>query len=192
MSGNNADQNYDPFDPATLRIDHTSEQALGVERPLINVPVQKPSKQSFFRVHRSLDMRLDVCIITLESENETYLVTPQMAAKLPGETKAVRLLACIARHGGVFLWPLLLPPVSGRDSNWSITARSAAVLAETKWVRLQSNRASGSYDVTTSAHIPDPVWPDVEFRDLLKIAFGGDRIIDREDHPVILQLLGKC
>lgn len=48
-------------------------------------------------------MRLDVCIITLEAENETYLVTPQMAAKLPGETKAVRLLACIARHGGLFM-----------------------------------------------------------------------------------------
>lgn len=53
MSGNSADQNYDPFDPAALRIDHTSEQALGVERPLINVRCKSPvnSRSSRYTAH---------------------------------------------------------------------------------------------------------------------------------------------
>jgi hypothetical protein len=29
-------------------------------------------------------------------------------------------------------------------------------------------------------------------RDLLRIAFGDDRLVDREDHPVIRQLLGEA
>ena len=91
----------DPFDPASLRIDaRSSDAALGVERPLLVVPVQKPSKQAFFRVHPGLEMRLDAAVIELDVERETYLVTPDIARLLPGETKQVRLLTCLARTGG--------------------------------------------------------------------------------------------
>lgn len=180
----------DPFDPAALRIDATSDDSLGVERPILVVPVQKPHKQMFFRTHPSPEMRLDVRVIELENEREIYLVTPAIAQILPGETKAVRLIACMPRFGGIFLWPMRLPSPDGRESTWAVSARKAAGLAETKWVRMQANQALGAYDVSTSTHIPDPVWPDVSMQDLLRIAFGDGRLIDREDHPVIRQLLG--
>jgi hypothetical protein len=180
----------DPFDPAGLRIDATSDANLGVERPLLVVPVQKPSKQMFFRTHPSPEMRLDARVIELETEREFYLVTPAIAQMLPGETKAVRLIACMPRFGGIFLWPLKLPNPDGRESTWAVSARKAAELAEGKWVRMQANQALGAYDVSTSAHIPAPVWPEVSMRELLQIAFGDGRLIDREDHPVIRQLLG--
>ena len=45
-----------------------------------------------------------------------------------------------------------------------------------------------AYDVQTSIHIPDPVWPVIDMRSLLRIAFSDGRLIDREDHPVIRQL----
>jgi hypothetical protein len=57
---------------------------------------------------------------------------------------------------------------------------------------MQSNMSLGAYDVQTSAHIPDPVWPDISMRELLRLAFGDGRLIDREDHPVIRQLLGSA
>ena len=99
-----------PSIPAALRIDSTSDASLGVERPILVVPVKKPDKQTFFRVHPDPAMRLDVRVIELEAERETYLVTPAIAAILPGETRPVRLLTCIPRvGGGVFLWPLKLP-----------------------------------------------------------------------------------
>lgn len=180
----------DPFDPAALRIDATSDASLGVERPLLVVPVHKPHKQMFFRTHPSPDMRLDVRVIELETEREYYLVTPAIAQMLPGETKAVRLITCMPRFGGPFLWPMKLPNPDGRESTWAVSARKAAGLAETKWVRMQANQALAAYDVSTSTHIPDPVWPDVSMQDLLRIAFGDGRLIDREDHPVIRQLLG--
>jgi hypothetical protein len=41
------------------------------------------------------------------------------------------------------------------------------------------------------AEIGKPNWPDVEFTKLLETAFGNGRLIDREDHPVLQQLLGR-
>ena len=48
----------------------------------------------------------------------------------------------------------------------------------------------GAYDIfEATANIPDPVWPELSFTDILKIAFR-DKLIDRPDHPVIQQLRG--
>ena len=49
-------------------------------------------------------MRLDVLVIELKNERETYLVTPQMALALAAEAKPVRLYTCLPRvGGGIFL-----------------------------------------------------------------------------------------
>jgi hypothetical protein len=138
-------------------------------------------------------MRLDTRVIMLEAERETYLVTPAIATQIPGETRPVRILTCIPRiGGGVFLWPLKLPRDDRRENNWNDSARKAAELGEKKWTRMQSNMALGAYDVTTSDHYPDPVWPKVTLRELLRIAFGDGRLIDRDDHPIIRQLCGRA
>lgn len=185
------DEPHDPFDPAALRIEGTSDASIGIERPILAVPVKKPDRQSFFRVHTNPEMRMDCRIIELQSERETYLVAPAIAAMLPGETKPVRLLTYITRLGGLAFWPLKLPTDDQRALGWIQSAQKAAELAETKWVRLQANMALGAYDVSTSIHIPDPIWPTINMRELLRIAFGDGRLIDREDHPVIRQLLGS-
>jgi hypothetical protein len=183
----------DPFDPAALRIEDTTDTALGVEKPILVVPVMRPSSQMFFRVHPDPSMRLDMRVIELKVERETYAVTPVMAALLSGETRPVRLLTCLPRvGGGIFVWPLKLPRDDGRENNWNVTARKAAEIAEKKWTRIQSNMSLGAYDITTSVHIPDPVWPKTTMRDLLHLAFGDGRLIDRENHPVIRQLLGQA
>jgi len=180
----------DPFNPENLRVEHVCDDAIGVQKVITTVEVKKPSKQTFFRVNPSPLTRIDVRVIALE--NVVYLCIPQLAAQFVGETKAVRLLTCIARHGEIFLWPLNLPADVGRENSWNISAQRAAAIAETRWTRMQSNRASGSYDVVTSQHIPEPIWPEKSLQELLQVAFGGGRLIDSEDHPVIQQLLGRC
>jgi hypothetical protein len=37
--------------------------------------------------------------------------------------------------------------------------------------------------------LPDPIWPDKSFEQILEIAFR-DRIIKTEDHPVVRRLRG--
>jgi hypothetical protein len=195
ITGNQAGgaQAADPFDPAKLRIDTTTDEALGVERPIVQVRVMRPGNQMFFRVHPGPEMRLDTRVIMLEAERETYLVTPAIATQIPGETRPVRLLTCIPRiGGGVFLWPLKLPRDDRRENNWNDSARKAAELGEKKWTRMQSNMTLGAYDITTSDHYPDPVWPKVTLGELLRVAFGDKGLVNQEDHPVIRQLRGRA
>ena len=183
----------DPFDLANISVSSVTSEDLGVEKPIIVVPVDKPSKQSFFRVHPDPTFRTDARIIRLDAERESYLVTNQIWPAIPGETKFVRLIPYITREGGLGLWPVSLPDdlLGKKDSNWAITARAAAEYAETKWVRMSANMQLGRYDVMTSASIPDPVWPKITFREILEKAFGKDHLIDSLDHPIIRQLQGE-
>ena len=132
-------------------------------------------------------------ILELKTENEVYAVIPDVAWAIPGETRPVTLTTSINRQGNIFLWPVPLPSTDGRTLAWHITARAAAERAEEKWVRVVANMAAAAYDVwTAEANIADPAWTDHTFQKLLEIAFGNGRLIDREDHPVLQQLLGRA
>ena len=51
--------------------------------------------------------------------------------------------------------------------------------------------ADGKYDVfEASGSIPDPEWPELPFREMLKLCFK-DRYIDSLDHPVLQSLRGE-
>lgn len=183
----------DPFDLSNIAVASVTAEDLGVEKPVLVVPVEKPNRQDFFRTHPDPNFRVEARILKLEAQRETYLVTRAVWPSIPGETKLVRLVPYLSRTGGLGLWPVPLPDdlLGKRDTNWGVTARSAAEIAETKWVRMQSNMALGRYEVATSDRIPDPVWPDITLNKILKIAFGDGRLIDRLDHPVIRQLQGE-
>ena len=185
-----AEERPDPFDPQTLRLRTDTLDSVGVERPLIHVPVRRPSQQAFFRVHPSQDYRLAVHLLDLKDEGEIYLVRPDVAPALAGDVRPVELRVYITRQRVVGLWPVPLPTEDGRTNSWHNSAREIAQHAERKWCRMKANRALGSYDLYTSDHIPDPDWPDHDFKRLLEVAFGNGHLIDREDHPVIRQLLG--
>ena len=190
MQANNA-QTVDPFDPASLRIDPANEMERGVKKPLLHIPVRKPNRQEYFRTRADADYRVPMAILELKEEREVYAVIPAVAAALPEETRAVELRVCISRAGNIFLWPVPLPTVDGRENAWHTTARAAAELGEKSWVRMVPNMGAGCYDVwAASSAISDPVWPKETLSDLLRIAFGNGRLIETIDHPVIQRLRG--
>ena len=155
------------------------------------MPVRKPSKQEFFRTPPDFEYRMPAAILELKEEDETYLLTPAVAAAVPLECRTVELRLCVARSGNLFMWPVPMPTPGGRENAWHTTARAAAIQAETKWIRLVANTAGGYYDIMVApAGLADPVWPDKSLQELLKIAFGGGRLIDSTDHAVIQRLLG--
>ena len=48
------------------------------------------------------------------------------------------------------------------------------------WVRVTANMSLGAYEIfEASGDLPEPVWPDFSFQEILKIAFR-DRIVDRD------------
>jgi hypothetical protein len=70
----------DPFDAARLRLSQNFTATVGVKKRLTTVPVRKPSKQDFIRVHPDPAYRLDTAVLELKDENETYLVDPGLWA----------------------------------------------------------------------------------------------------------------
>ncbi|HEX6015115.1 MAG TPA: hypothetical protein VFY87_25625 [Geminicoccaceae bacterium] len=174
----------DPFDPAALRLAPDFE-AVGVRRVLTAVPVRKPGKQEFVRVHPGEDYRLETGLIELKEDREFYLVHPDLRPELAEELVLVRLHLAVSRAGSVFLWYVRLPEPDGKRSPWHDSAERAALLATRQWVRLVPNQAAGAYDTyIASAALPEPEWPDLTLRELLELAFG-ERYIRSVDPPVV-------
>jgi hypothetical protein len=183
----------DPFDPASLRLSQDLAASLGVKKALLAVPVRKPDKSWFVRVHPDESYRLQTAVIELKEDRETYLVAPPLWASLATEaTFSPRaLFTAMNRQGVVFLWPVRLPGADGRIDEWSRTALEAADLAAKGWVRVAANMSLGAYDVfRATGQLGEPEWPDMPFRELLRIAFK-DRFISDLDHPVLRRLRGE-
>jgi hypothetical protein len=180
-----------PFDPASLRLDQSFTDTVGVKKLLTTVPVRKPNKQDFVRVHPEPAFRLTpVAIIEIKEENETYLVTPEIARMLPGEFRNATLFTAITRQNVLHIWPVHLPDPDGRYNPWHQSAAEGAVQAMERWIRLKSNKALGAYEISEAlADLPEPEWPTISFQEILQVAFRG-RIVDRADHDLIRRLQG--
>ena len=120
---------------------------VGVKKAIITVPVRKPDRQWFVRVHPDPAWRLDTAVLELKDERETYLVDPDLCSELPGELVPKVLFTAINRQGVVFVWPVRLPGDDGRCNAWNSSALEAANLATTGWVRVAANMSLGAYEV---------------------------------------------
>jgi hypothetical protein len=180
----------DPFDPSQFAANSTIVGDAGVVKQLVVCPVRKPNKQEFVRVRPDPEYRLPAHLLELKNERETYLVIPEVAAAIPGETRLVTLTLTVNRQGSPFLWPVPAPNLTGRENHWHTSARAAAAHGVTHWVKIIAN--SDSYDVFAApGALGNPVWPDKSLRDLLAIAFGESFTIRDLSHPVIKRLLGQ-
>ncbi len=181
----------DPFDPAALRLSQDFAALADVKPILATVPVRKPNKQDYVRVHASEDYQLTTALLELKDERETYLVGPDIRQELFGELVSVTIFTAINRQGVVFLWPCRLPDETGRSNSWHESALEAAERAKTKWTRIASDMSLGAYRIwEASGELPDPEWPEQSLRDLLAIAFKG-RHIEAHDHAVLKRLRGE-
>ena len=181
----------DPFDPTNLRLSQSFVETAGVKKLLTTIPVRRPSRQEFVRVHPSAEYRENFPIIELKDEREEYIVTASLVPELIGEFVIKTLYLAINRQGTLFFWPVRLPGPDGKDMNWWKSAREAAVLAMKDWVRIKANMNLGAYDIFKAASvISEPDWPTLGYWELIKIAFR-DHLIDRIDHPVIKRLRGQ-
>ena len=76
----------DPFDLANLRLASNFAASAGVKKLLRTVPVRKPSKQEFVRVHSDPAFRENFAMIELKEDRESYLIAgPGLAIELAAE-----------------------------------------------------------------------------------------------------------
>jgi hypothetical protein len=180
------------FDPAKLRIDQSFLNHGVAKKLLTTLPIRKPSKQDFVRVHPSTEYRLTAALIELEDDRETYLVLPGFTHQLgDGEYFLSTLYLCINRQKVLSFWPVKLPGPDGRQMAWHTSAAEAAERAIRRWVRVTANMSLGAYEISEAvANLSEPDWPDQSMPELLSIAFKG-RVIEGPEHPVMKKLRGE-
>ena len=135
----------DPFDSAALRISGDAE--ISTEKVLTAVPVRKPKRDEFFRVHAGVDYTMDALVVERDDDldREVYVVVPSCADAVLEVARRVRLLTCISKRGTVFLWPAKLPGESAAGRRYAETGLKIAQHAETLWVRMWGDRSLGGY-----------------------------------------------
>ena len=103
-----------PFDPAALRLDQTFTDGTAVKKLLTTIPVRKPGRQDWVRVHPDPAYRLSpTAIIELKDDRETYLVTPAIAKELVGEFFRLRSTPQSTGKAWCSLWAVRLPAPNG-------------------------------------------------------------------------------
>ena len=160
----------DPFaDLDSLRLSQDFSAAIG-KRLITTVPVRKPGKQDFIRVHDSEDYRIETFILEDKENRETVLVSPNLWQDLSNEISPRVIFTCINRQKVVFLWPVRRPDSTGRLDSWSTSAVAAAQVAMSRGVRVSANMSLGGYDVFTAVgELTQPEWPPLTFKELLRL-----------------------
>jgi hypothetical protein len=184
-----------PFSREALRLNQNYAAALGLEKHIHNIPVDKPPSETWFRVHpdtneQGEEMFFDTYLLHIKNgpDRGVYQVSAELLPLLSGERlfKPTCLVLVIDRQGELRLWPLRLPGPDGREDEWMSSALAIAEQAKRQWVRLVAG--SNNYtSLTTRAEIPEPVWPDKGFDELLDLAFKKRRIASESD-PVLRRL----
>jgi hypothetical protein len=182
-------------DLEAIRLSPEDTAEIGTREILTRVPVRRPRKDEFIRCHPDPAMSLAVTIYTDRAEqDDVYLVAPAMRRALGEDLRPVLLQLTISRKGTIFIWPLTIPSDENPlGRSWHESARKAAELAKSQWIRISADKALGGYRVRVAeGKLSEPEWPvDRTFSDLLAIAFS-DRIIMNDDHPVPRRLRGAA
>src|SRR6478672_4432173 len=162
----------DPFDLDSLSLGRDFTETVGIKKLLKTVPARRPNPQDFVRVHPSLDHRRNLLCVDLKDDRECYVVRPEIALELVGETVMKTVFTAITRQGVVFLWPVTIPPPDGKANEWWRSAREAAELAITRWIRVKADMHLGAYQMyEAEGQIPEPEWPHLSYQELLRISF---------------------
>ena len=120
------------------------------------------------------------------------MVVPELAnGALRDQVTGVTLFTTQNTQRVTYLWPVPLPK-EGRSNSWTDSARELAAKAMGETIQIKANHhpKAARYDaVVPIGTPPEPEWPDLSFRELLRLAFG-DHVIDSLEHPIARRLLG--
>jgi hypothetical protein len=159
---------------------------------LVNVTVDKPPSNSYFRCHRELV--LDDATVLRDAEGTSrayYYVVPSMREhpKLaPRLRKVTLVLTSTWPSGDVLIWPV--PILTEREFKVWKSARADYEHACDRWVQMVLAEDRNDYQLEIAEGIDhEPTWPEKTFNELLKLGFDG-KVIDSEEHPYVRRLRG--
>jgi hypothetical protein len=193
----NGDQpaGIDPFSPEANRVTGLDAK---FKRGPIPVKEGKPHKHEFFRIHPDPDFAHVYWLLTVDDgkDRQTYIILEHLRHLVARDVHPFKLVVGINRHDTVFVWPIRLysdeADKQGPGKSWSDSAQEKCERAKSIWLRIEGNRSAGQYDHEDAEDPwPEPDWPDYTFADLVRKAFGEDRLVGSQDHPVFAKIRGR-
>jgi hypothetical protein len=159
-----------------------------------------PDAKDYVRLHpdEAAYWSSEMCFVHVPivgtKKDTLHLIVEDVAlAYLPsGKIKRFRLALATKPNDVFFLAHI---PTTETDNSWNLSNLRGCELAKTRWVQLSSRKAEGAeqYKIDYARDddaFPEPNWPKQSLGELIQVAFSPDRIIDREDHPGLLRLIG--
>jgi hypothetical protein len=187
-----APQAPDPLNPDAYTLSQDFSETGSSQKLITTVPVRRPGKQTFFRVHPGEAFRRNIALLEYgdDIDKETYLVDPALHTDLADNIRRVTIFTAITRQGSIVLVPVRLPN-SHRKDLAATSLREAMEIAMERWVKVIWNAELKAFETHVAAgKLPDPVWPaNLAFADLFDRAFS-DKVINDMEHPVVRQLFG--
>jgi len=128
-----------------------------------------------------------------QKRDTLHLIDEDLAMRYlpPARILRFRLTLATKPHDVFFLCHV---PTRNEDNTWVASNLIACERAKTHWTQATSRREEGveAYkpDVARDANaFPEPNWPTQSLADLINVTFAG-RMIESEDHPGLLRLIG--
>jgi hypothetical protein len=153
----------------------------------------------FFRLHpdEANYWSYELCFVNVpikgQKKDTLHLIEEDLAMQyLPsGKIKRFRV-ALATKPDDVFL--LCIVPSRNLDNGYNSTTLMGCEKAKTLWIEVTSRKEEGveAYKIDLAKDqdaFPEPKWPTQSLGELIEKTFVG-RLIDREDHPALLRLIG--
>jgi hypothetical protein len=189
-------KDYDPWDLDAARNRQKKDRRVKVVTTYR--VAKKPRDGSFFRINSDPAYQIDALLFTEKDERgmegDTYFTDWRFADEVLASDWAMffqpaRLYLAFERHSTKPYVHYVKSPRDGQgDNDWWVSSRTVTERAMQEWI--QPYNAGSGYDYHPAQRdIPDPVWPDTPFGQILQIAFKG-RFIDSWEHEVMKALVG--
>jgi hypothetical protein len=198
------DENISIAKPAAFNLDkfkskHASALA-NVETLLTALPHHSISQaKDFVRLHPDEDAYWspELCFVNVPikgSKRDTlHLIDEELAMRFLPPARILRFrLTLASKPGDVFF--LCHVPTRNQDNSWNGSNLQACEHAKRLWTSAVSRKEEGvdayKIDAAKDANAFDePKWPTQSLADLINTTFAG-RMIETEDHPGLLRLIG--
>jgi hypothetical protein len=155
--------------------------------------------KDFVRLHPNQETHWspELCFVNVpikgQKHDTLHLIDEDLAMRYLPSARILRFcLALATKPFDVFF--LCHVPTRNADNGWNESNLVACERAKTQWVQATSRKEEGveAYKVDVARHpdaFPDPKWPTQSIGELIEKTFVC-RMIDREDHPALLRLIG--
>jgi hypothetical protein len=155
--------------------------------------------KDFVRLHPNEDTHWspELCFVNVpikgQSRDTLHLIDEELAMRFLPSARILRFRMVLATIPGDKFF-LCHVPTRNTDNSWNESNLKGCEQAKTLWTTVSSRKEEGvdAYKIDCARNadaFPEPQWPTQSLNDLIGVTFAG-RMIEREDHPGLLRLIG--